>query len=143
MNAPQDQLETVRSAVEAMPVSRTLGLRCGALGPGTAEIHVPMADAFTFRPGQLQATAIFAAADIAAVSAAGTLLPPGASNATIDTCLKIVAPANGTGLRAQGRVVSPGKLLTVCASEVYSVAADGTETLCATLLATARNVLPK
>lgn len=143
MNAPHDQLETVRSAVEAMPVSRTLGLRCGALAPGTAEIHVPMADAFTFRPGQLQATAIFAAADIAAVSAAGTLLPRGASNATIDTSLKIVAPANGTALRALGRVVSPGKLLTVCASEVYSVAADGTETLCATLLATARNVLPK
>ena len=143
MNAHPDQIEIVRNAVEAMPVSRTLGLRCGAMAPGAVDIHVPMADAFTFRPGQLQATAIFAAADIAAVSAAGTLLPPGASNATIDTSLKIVAPANGTGLRARGRVVSPGKLLTVCASEVYSVAADGTETLTATLLATARNVLPK
>ena len=143
MNTPFDPLEAVRGAVEAMPVSRTLGVRCAAVAPGVAEIHLPVADAFTFRPGQLQATAIFAAADIAAVAAAGTLLPPGASNATIDTSLKIVAPANGTALRAQGRVVSPGKLLTVCASEVYSVAADGTETLCATLLATARNILPK
>ena len=136
-------LQQLQAAVLAMPMARTLGLRFVHTTPGAVTLEMPILESFCFRPGQLQATAIFAAADIAAVSAAGTLLPPGASNATIDTSLKIVAPANGTGLRARGRVVSPGKLLTVCASEVYSVAADGTETLCATLLATARNVLPK
>ena len=50
MNAHPDQIEIVRNAVEAMPVSRTLGLRCGAMAPGAVDIHVPMADAFTFRP---------------------------------------------------------------------------------------------
>jgi hypothetical protein len=37
-------------------------------------------------------------------------------------------------------VVDAGKLLTVCAADVYAVAEDGGETLCATLLGTARNI---
>ena len=81
-------------------------------------------------------------ADFAAVAAAGTLLPPGASNATIDTTLKIVGPAVGVQLRGKGRVVRNSKLLSVCASDVYAVDAQGAETLCATLLATARNIAP-
>ncbi|RZJ01853.1 MAG: PaaI family thioesterase, partial [Haliea sp.] len=51
-----------------------------------------------------------------------------------------VGPARGTALRARGRVVDAGRLLTVCAADVYAVAADGSESLCATLLGTARNI---
>lgn len=137
---PLDQLERL---VCAMPMARTLGLRFNRLVPGHAEVEIPVADNLTFRPGQLQATPVFAAADFAAVSAAGSLLPAGWVNATIDTTLKLVAPAAGRCIRARGRVVDAGKLLTVCAAEVYAVAEDGAETLCATLLATARNIPPR
>ena len=41
-----------------------------------------------------------------------------------------------------GRVVSAGQLLTVCAADVFAVDAEGHETLCATLLGTARNLKP-
>jgi acyl-coenzyme A thioesterase PaaI-like protein len=97
-------------------------------------------ESFTFRPGQLQATPVFAIADFAAVAAAGTMLPPGWINATVDATLKLIAPAQGIALRARGRVINAGKLLTVCAADVYAVAANGDETLCATLLGTARNM---
>jgi uncharacterized protein (TIGR00369 family) len=137
---PLDQLER---AVCAMPMARTLGLRFNRLVPGQAEVEIPIAENLTFRPGQLQATPVFAAADFAAVSAAGSVLPAGWVNATIDTTLKLVAPAVGRCIRARGRVVDAGKLLTVCAAEVYAVAEDGAETLCATLLATARNIPPR
>jgi len=137
---PLPATERVRQAVLAMPVARALGLQFRRIEPGAVEVEVPVSEAFSFRPGQLQATAIFAAADFAAVSAAGTLLPAGFANATIDATLKIVAPARGTQLRARGRVVDAGRLLTVCAAEVYAVDAEQRETLCATLLATARNV---
>lgn len=142
MNTPASlsAIERVRQAVLAMPVAQALGLRFRRVEPGDVELEMPVSDAFSFRPGQLQATAIFAAADFAAVAAAGTLLPAGFANATIDATLKIVAPARGTQLRARGRVVDAGKLLTVCAAEVYAVDADDRETLCATLLGTARNV---
>ena len=68
------------------------------------------------------------------------MLPPGWVNATVDATLKIVAPAKGECLRARGRVVDAGRLLTVCASDVFAVDSHGQETLCATLLGTARNI---
>ncbi|WP_225782127.1 PaaI family thioesterase [Xenophilus sp. Marseille-Q4582] len=133
--------EQVRRAVLAMPMAQTLGLRFTHIDAGVAELELPVQPGFCFRPGQLQATAVFAAADFAAVSAAGTRLPEGWINATIDGTLKLLAPARGSHLRARGRVVDAGRLLTVCAAEVFAVE-DGQETLCATLLGTARNIDP-
>lgn len=139
MSTTKTMPEVVRDAVLSMPMARTLQLAFVRIEPGQTEIEMPVLDAFCFRPGQLQATAVFAAADFAAVSAAGTLLPAGWINATIDGTLKVVAPARGSHLRARGRVVDAGRLLTVCAAEVYAVD-DGQERLCATLLGTARNI---
>jgi len=132
--------DQIRHAVLAMPVAQALQLQFVRIEAGDVELELPISETFSFRPGQLQATAIFAAADFAAVAAAGTLLAPGWINATIDATLKIVGPARGRRLRARGRVVDAGKLLTVCAAEVYAVDADDHETLCATLLGTARNI---
>jgi uncharacterized protein (TIGR00369 family) len=123
-----------------MPMARTLGLRFVCIAAGEVELEIPVQDAFTFRPGQLQATPVFAIADFAAVAAAGTMLAPGWINATVDATLKLIAPAQGVALRARGRVIDAGKLLTVCAADVYAVAENGQETLCATLLGTARNI---
>jgi len=126
--------------VLSMPMARTLGLRFNRITPSVVELEIPVQDAFTFRPGQLQATPVFAIADFAAVAAAGTTLQPGWANATIDATLKLIAPAQGVALRARGRVIDAGTLLTICAADVYAVAEDGSETLCATLLGTARNI---
>jgi acyl-coenzyme A thioesterase PaaI-like protein len=141
MNTPPD-FSRLERAVLAMPMARTLGLAFTRIAPGEVELEIPVLEAFCFRPGQLQATAVFAAADFAAVAAAGTLLAPGWVNATVDATLKLVAPAQGALLRARGRVLSAGKLLTVCAADVYAVNAEGEETLCATLLGSARNIQP-
>ncbi|TMH29342.1 MAG: PaaI family thioesterase [Betaproteobacteria bacterium] len=141
MNPPTAPMaDQIRHAVLAMPVAQALQLQFVRIEAGDVELELPISETFSFRPGQLQATAIFAAADFAAVAAAGTLLAPGWINATIDATLKIVGPARGRRLRARGRVVDAGKLLTVCAAEVYAVDADDHETLCATLLGTARNI---
>lgn len=142
MTTPSKQLTAVQDAVLAMPIARTLKLAFRHVAAGEVVLEIPTAPEFSFRPGQMQATAIFAVADFAAVCAAATVLPPGSSNATIDTTLKIVAPAIGTHLRGKGRVVRHSKLLTVCASDVYAVDDQGVESLCATLLATARNIAP-
>jgi len=132
-------LNLVLNSLDAMPEGGGLTVTAVVV-EGAVELEIPVAEAFTFRPGQLQATPVFAIADFAAVSAAGTLLPPGWLNATIDATLKLVGPAKGRSLRARGRVVDAGKLLTVCAAEVYAVSEDGRESLCATLLGTARNM---
>lgn len=139
-NATPNALAQLQQLVQSMPMARTLGLRFTHMEPGRVELEIPVAEPFTFRPGQLQATPVFAAADFAAVSAAGTLLPPGWANATIDATLKLVGPARGKLLRARGRVIDAGRLLTVCAADVFAVSAEGEESLCATLIGTARNI---
>lgn len=139
-SAAQNPFHQLEQLVLAMPMARSLELAFRRIAPGEVELEIPVRDAFTFRPGQLQATPVFAIADFAAVAAAGTLLPPGWVNATVDATLKLVAPAQGVCLRARGRVLSAGRLLTVCAADVYAVDAGGEETLCATLLGSARNI---
>jgi acyl-coenzyme A thioesterase PaaI-like protein len=143
MHASADPFRQLQDQVLAMPMAQTLGLRFTRVAAGAVELEVPVAQPFTFRPGQLQATPVFAAADFAAVSAAGTLLPAGWANATIDATLKLVAPAAGQLLRARGRVIDAGRLLTICAADVFAVDAAGAETLCATWLGTARNIAPR
>ena len=139
MNTTESMTEQVRRSVLAMPMAQTLKLAFRRIEPGDVELELPMQEAWCFRPGKLQATAIFAAADFAAVAAAGTLLPSGFINATIDTALKLLAPARGSHLVARGRVVKASRTLTVCAADVFAVD-DDKETLCATLLGTARNI---
>ncbi len=155
---PSSQLDTVRQRTLAMPMAQTLALSFEELAPGEVTLSAPVQDGWCFAPGQLQATAMFALADFAAVAAAATLLPTGWANSTVDASIKFIAPARGKRrpfsnsiarpvfiapargkrLRANGRVVQAGKSLTVCAADVYAI--DGAhETLCATLLGTARN----
>ncbi|MBC3918243.1 PaaI family thioesterase [Undibacterium sp. CY18W] len=134
-----DYAVQLKSLVLAMPMAQWLGIQFVKVEPGEVELDIAYREELSFVPGKMQATAIFAAADFAGVSAAGTLLPPGWINASIDSSLKIVAPADGEKLRARGRVVSHSKLLTVSAAEVFSVR-DGEEVLCATALLTARNI---
>ena len=98
---------------------------------------------FKKKPAPALADQALAAPNQIANQGSAPLLPLGASNATIDTTLKIVAPAVGTHLRGKGRVISHAKLLSVCAAYVMAVDEHGAETLCATLLATARNILPR
>jgi acyl-coenzyme A thioesterase PaaI-like protein len=135
-----NHLQKIQDTVLAMPMARTLRLQFCSCAPGQVELEIPVDEAFTFQPGQLQATPIFAVADFAAVASAATVLPPGWINATVDATLKLVAPAKGLLLRAKGRVIHAGRLLTVCAADVYAVSESGDEALCATLLGTARNI---
>jgi uncharacterized protein (TIGR00369 family) len=137
---PTSHITQLQAMVLAMPMARTLGLRFVNAEPGRVEMEMPIGEALCFRPGHLQAAAVFALGDFAAVAAAGSVLPPGWANATVDATIKLVAPAKGACLRARGRVVDAARLLTVCASDIFAVDAEGTETLCATLLATARNI---
>jgi acyl-coenzyme A thioesterase PaaI-like protein len=134
--------ELVKRAVLAMPMAQTLQLDLQRIEPGEVELTLPVLPMLCFQPGQLQAAAVFAAADFAAVAAAGTLLAPGWANATVDGTIKLLAPARGRHLRALGRVIQAGKLLSVCAADVYAVAADGSETLCASWIGSARNLPP-
>lgn len=133
--------EDLQSGLATMPIVHALGLRFVRIEPGEVEVEMPFADQWSFRPGQFQATPMFAVADFAAVCAAGTLIPEGWSMSTVDVTLKIVGPAMAGPLRAVGRVLKSGKLLTVSEASVYAFDGRG-ESLCATALVSGRNLPP-
>ncbi|RMG59480.1 MAG: PaaI family thioesterase, partial [Deltaproteobacteria bacterium] len=64
-----------------------------------------------------------------------TLIHPGASILTVEYKLNLLAPAAGEKVVARGYVVRPGRTLTVCRTEVFSVT-GGEEKLCAASLTT-------
>lgn len=144
LKAPNpDFEESVKGAVLSMPAAKHLGFEFSRMAPGDVEIIQPYRKELTQHDGFFQASVLGALADFAGGSAAGTLLPAGWANMTIDYTVKILTPAKGTDIVARGRVIKAGRTITVAAADVYST--DGTEeTLCATAFVTLRNIkLPK
>ncbi|MBF6275768.1 MULTISPECIES: PaaI family thioesterase [Nocardia] len=131
--------QIVEAVVLGMPAARHLGFAFRRVERGEVEIVQPYRTELTEHNGNFQGGVIGSLADFAGGSAAGTLLPAGWVNMTVDYTVKLLSPARGEYLVARGRVVKPGKALTVAAAEVYGVD-QGAETLCATALVTMRNI---
>ena len=129
----------VRAAVLSMPAAKHLGFDFGRIEPGEAEIIQPWREELTQHNGFFQGGVLGALADFAGGSAAGTLLPPGWVNMTIDYTVKILAPARGDRVIARGRVIKASQTITVAAADVHA-AAGPDENLCATALVTMRNI---
>jgi uncharacterized protein (TIGR00369 family) len=138
-----DFARAVTGVLLTMPAAQHLGFSVGRIAPGEADIIQPRREELTQHNGLFAGAVLGALADFAAGSAAGTLLPAGWGNLTIDYTVKLVAPAGGDRVVARGRVVNAGRTTTVAAADLYTCA-DGDETLCATALVTLRNVkLPR
>jgi uncharacterized protein (TIGR00369 family) len=122
-----------------MPAAKHLGFEFGRMAPGDVEIIQPYRKELTQHDGFFQGGVLGSLADFAGGSAAGTLLPAGWVNMTIDYTVKILAPAKGEDIVARGRVIKAGQTITVAAADVYSANGPG-QTLCATALVTMRNI---
>lgn len=134
-----DFARAVKHAVLSMPAAEHLGFDFSRVDAGEVEITQPYRSELTQHDGYVQGGVLGALADFAGGSAAGTLLPPGWVNLTIDYTVKILAPARGDTLVARGRVIKPGRAITIAAADVYAVS-GGEETLAATALVTMRNI---
>ena len=129
----------VQEVVLSMPAAQHLGFTFARIALGEVELVQPHRKELTQHNGYFQGGVLGSLADFAAGSAAGTLLPPGWINMTVDYTVKILAPAAGDRLLARGRVVNPGRTLTIAAADVFAARGDR-ETHCATSLVTMRNI---
>lgn len=134
-----DFAQAVTTVVLSMPAAKHLGFTFGRIEPGEVEIVQPFRVELSQHNGFFQGGVLGSLADFAAGSAAGTLLPAGWVNMTVDYTVKLVAPAKGEKVIARGRVVKAGRTMTVAAADLFACAGDN-ETLCATALVTMRNV---
>ena len=129
----------VRESFDRLTLMTTIGASLEEVSAGQVEIALPFRQDLTQHHGFMAAAVLTAVVDVACGYAAMTLMPPGSSVLTIEYKANFLAPARGERMLARGRVIRPGRTLTVCAGDVMAVD-DGTETLVATLLATMMQV---
>lgn len=123
----------VRASFARQGLMGLIGAELGRVEPGLVEIVLPYRDDPTQQHGYFHAGATSTIADSAGGYAAFTLFPADASVLTTEYKINLLAPAEGTRLRALGRVVKAGRTLSVCDVEVFALR-DGTERLCAKML---------
>ena len=116
-----------------------LGVALQHLAPGEVDLVVPFQPGLTQQHGFFHAGVTATIADSAAGYAALSLFAPGTGVLTTEFKINLLAPARGENLLARGRVIKPGRTLTVCRSDVAAIA-DGEETLVATGLFTLMQV---
>ncbi len=125
----------VRDSFSRQGIMELIGARLTRVEPGLVEIELPYRADLCQQHGFLHAGNTSKIADSAGGYAAFSLMPAEASVLTTEFKINLLAPAEGELLRAVGRVVKPGRLLTVCEVDVFAVKA-GTAKPCAKLLET-------
>ncbi len=125
----------VRGSVARQSIMTLIGAQLTRVEPGQVEIQLPYRADLCQQHGFFHAGVTATIADSAGGYAAYTLFPADASVLTTEFKINLLAPAAGEHLRAVGRVVKPGRTLTICDVEVFAVQ-DGQEKICAKLLGT-------
>lgn len=113
----------------------TLGAEIVFIAPGEVHLAFPFAAQFCQQNGFIHAGAVASVADSANGYAAYTLAPPDTDVLAVEFKINLLAPAQGEGFLACGRVLRAGRTLTVCQAEVFTTGATE-RTLIATMLST-------
>ena|SRR5213596_3472892 len=119
--ASADVRDRIQASFDRQGLMAHLGARIAHIGPG--EVHIVLASRpeVTQQHGYFHAGATSSIADSAGGYAAFTLFPEGTSVLTVEFKINLLAPAEGEQLEAVGKVVKPGRTLTVCGLEVFGV----------------------
>lgn len=111
---------------------QTLGARLALVGPGAVDIELGWAAALTQQHGFLHAGMVATALDSACGYAGFTLMAADAAVLTIEFKINLLAPAQGERFRMEGRVLKPGRTITVCEGRAFAIE-GGQEKLIATM----------
>lgn len=125
----------VRASFAEQRVMTTLGARLAHLAPGEVDVVLPFRPDLTQQHGFLHAGITTTIVDSACGYAALSLMPADAAVLTVEFKVNLLAPAQGERFLARGRIVKPGRTVTVAAGEVLALT-GGEERLVATMTAT-------
>ena len=127
--------ERVYASFAKQRIMETLGATLTHVGDGEVHIAVPVVEALTQQHGYLHAGVLATIGDSACGYAALSLMPEDAAVLSIEFKINMLAPAKGTQVVAKGRVVKPGRTITVCSADLVAHG-EGGEKLVATMSAT-------
>ena len=97
-----------------------MGAWLSHVAPGAVDIRLKGRDGLQQHDGYFHAGVSSTIADTAAGYAAFSLFAPGDGVLTSEFKINLLNPAQGELLEARGRVIKPGRALTICRSDVYS-----------------------
>ncbi|GAB4240722.1 MAG: PaaI family thioesterase [Deltaproteobacteria bacterium] len=130
-----DYESRVRISFDKQGVMKTIGAKLDKVMPGEVHIAFSFSDSLTQQHGYLHAGIITSVVDSACGYAAYTLMPADSEVLTIEYKVNFLAPAKGDRFKGIGRVLRPGRKITVCSGDVIAVD-QGKEKVVATMLAT-------
>jgi uncharacterized protein (TIGR00369 family) len=130
-----DYLPRVRASFARQAFMGHIGAEIVHVAPGEVDVACAARAELTQQHGFFHAGVTSSIADSAAGYAALSLFEPGTGVLTTEFKINFVTPAKGERLIARGRVIRPGRTLTICRADVFALDAE-VETLCATALLT-------
>jgi len=119
-----------------------LGIALVRVEPGEVELAFAHRDALTQQHGFIHAGVLATALDSACGYAAFSLMAREAAVLSVEFKINLLAPARGESFRIVGRVVKPGRTITVCTADAFAMQGDGRR-LVATMTGTMMAVLDR
>lgn len=121
---PDAIVERVAESFARQGLMRHLGAELADVKAGHVTIRLPFRPELTQQHGYFHAGSTASIADSAGGYAGFTLFPEGSSVLTVEFKLNLLNPGQGDWLEAVGRVVKPGRTLTVCQLDVWGIGPD-------------------
>ena len=136
MNAPADPqfVSRIRASFGRQKAMALIGAALTTVKPGHVEVALPYRNDLTQQKGFIHGGILGMIADTACGYAAFSLMPAGGSLVTVEYKMNILRPGRGS-LLAQGKVIRPGRTLTVARAEVYADDGSHVATMLQTLMA--------
>lgn len=114
---------------------RTLGATLERVTPGEVDVALAFRADLTQQHGFLHAGVVTAVVDSACGYAALSLMEAGAAVLSVEFKVQLLAPARGARFLALGRVVRPGRTLTVVSGELRADDGEAVALLNGTMMA--------
>lgn len=125
----------VRSSFAGQQLMKTIGAEIINVSAGEVQIMLPYNLACTQQNLTIHAGIITALADGACGFAAATLIPADSEMTSVEFKVNFLYPARGEKFIGIGKVIKPGRTLTVCQAEIFAYN-NGEEKLIALMQAT-------
>lgn len=125
----------VRDSFARQPFMTLVGGEIVALSPGRCDVALNARHDLCQQRGFLHGGVTTALADTAAGFAAYSLMPPNSAPLTVELKINLISPAVGYRFVASGRVLRPGRTLTIVEVDV-NADSKGSLKLIARMLAT-------
>lgn len=133
-------IERFRHIFDKANFIRELGCELIDLKKGYCEIHLSIQSKHLQQNGFVHAGVLATLADHAAGCAAATVAEENIIVLSTEFKINLLRPAGGEKLISRSKVLKPGKMITVCQSEVFALE-NGEEKMVAVALISLANVL--